>query len=382
MTLVFNSRRPGPQTHVLIIGVGGYRHLAGHPAGLRMRDPYAFGGLGQLTSPPRSALELIDLFAGSDPGSWQAPLGTVDALISPHPADPQPRPGMRFAVPTMANIERAFDAWWRRCDRNPGNVAILYFCGHGIEGDEQYLLASDFGANEQRPWSNAIAIDSTIKGLWHNRAQTQCVFIDACREVTPAIGSTPRIDAPALAVYDRDRERHNVYDLVLKAVATTERAFASPSTAAYFTKALRRALEGAAAEEDDVSGEWLVTTASIAAKIHDILAEEAPHRPPNPQPQPGRPVMLRRPPGPPVVKVLVDCDPAAANNVASMSCQSSDDPGLKFERGDPEPTTWEVPVPAGYYTLTACFEPESGYREARRSLLASPPTRRPKLRVM
>jgi len=26
--------------------------------------------------------------------------------------------------------------------------------------------------------------------------------------------------------------------------------------------------------------------------------------------------------------------------VASMSCQSSDNPELKFERGDPEPTTW------------------------------------------
>jgi len=39
-------------------------------------------------------------------------------------------------------------------------------------------------------------------------------------------------------------------------------------------------------------------------------------------------------------------------------------------------------VPAGYYTLTACFQPESGYREARRILLASPPTRRPKLKVM
>ena len=162
-----------------------------------MSDPYAFGGLGQLTSPPRSALELIDLFAGSDPGSWRAPLGTVDALISPHPADPQPRPGMHFAEPTMANIERAFDAWWDGADRNADNVAILYFCGHGIEGDEQYLLASDFGATEHRPWSNAIAIDSTIKGRWHNRAQTRCVFIDACREVTPVIGSMPRIDAPA-----------------------------------------------------------------------------------------------------------------------------------------------------------------------------------------
>jgi len=382
MTLMFDSQQPGPQTHVLIIGVGGYRHLAGHPVGPPMRDPYAFGGLGQLTSPPRSALELIDLFVSSDPGSWRAPLGTVDALISPHPADPEPRPGMHFAEPTMANIETAFDAWCERCDQYADNVAILYFCGHGIEGDEQYLLASDFGATEHRPWSNAIAIDSTIKGLWHNCAQTQCVFIDACREAPPVIGSMPRIDAPALAVYDRDKERHNVYDLVLKAVATTERAFASPSTAAYFTKALKRALEGAAAEEDDVSGEWLVTTASITAKIHDILAEEAPHRAPNPQPQPGRPTMLRRPPEPPVVKVLVDCDPAAANKEASMSCQSSDNPGLKFERGNPEPTTWEVPVPAGYYTVTAGFRPESGYHEARRSLLASPPTRRPKLRVM
>ena len=169
---------------------------------------------------------------------------------------------------------------------------------------------------------------------------------------------------------------------MLKAVATTERAFASPSTAAYFTKALKRALEGAAAEEDDASG-------GVAGdhRLHHRQDPRhprrgAPHRAPNPQPQPGRPTTLRQAPGAAGRQVLVDCDPAAANNVASMSCQSSDDPGLKFERGNPEPTTWEVPVPAGYYTLTACFEPESGYHEARRSLLASRPTRRPKLRVM
>ena len=127
-----------------------------------------------------------------------------------------------------------------------------------------------------------------------------------------------------------------------------------------------------------------MTTASIAAKIHDILAEEAPHRPPNPQPQPGRPVMLPpSPPEPPVVKVLVDCDPAAANNVASMSCQSSDDPGLIFQaRESRADDLGGAACPWATNTLTACFEPESGYREARRSLLASPPTRRPKLRVM
>lgn len=346
-----------------------------------MRDPYAYGGLGQLTSPPVSAIEMIELFRDSTPDQWIAPLGTIDALISPHPDDPHVgAAGDGFTEPTMANLRRAFRSWWDRCNRDHGNVAILYLCGHGIEADEQYFLASDFGADELSPWQNAVAVDSTIKGLWHNQAATQCVFVDACREVVPAAKEALRIDAPALAHYSRDRTTHVAHPLELKAVAPTERAFASLNSVAYFTKALKLALAGGAAEED-AAGEWVVTTSSIAHHFYDIFAEVAPHRSESPSPRPGRPTVLYRPPTPPSVTVEVRCNPAEALDEAHLSCRPDGTSDAVFTREPPEGTAWELKVPAGYYRVMATFDQGSRYRDDDQPLLASPPRRGRELTV-
>jgi hypothetical protein len=166
MALVYEKLGDGPRTHVLGIGVGGYRHLDGGPS--PMGDPLLHGGVTQLSSPPLSALALRDRLVATNPDAWRAPLGSVDLLVSPHPEHPWPDgAGVKLEEPTMSNIKIAFDAWKKRCDSDSGNVAILYFCGHGLEKDEQYVLASDFGANENRMWENAIAVDSTIGGLSH-----------------------------------------------------------------------------------------------------------------------------------------------------------------------------------------------------------------------
>ena len=383
MALVYQRRLRGPQTHVLIVGVGGYRHLEGHPQGPRMRDPYSYGGLGQLTSPPVSAVEMIHTFRDADPDSWRAPLGTVDALISPHHRNPYPDgPGVSFTNPTAANLKRAYDAWWRRCNQHSDNVAILYLCGHGIQGDEQYFLASDFGASERRRWDNAIAVDSTIKGLWHNRAETQCVFVDACREIVPASKTIVPIRGTTLDQFTEGDPTYYKYPLVLKAVAASERAFAREGSTAYFTRAVSKALSGAAAVEDDATGEWAVTTAGIAAKIHDILTEVSPERTHTAEPTQGTSTSLRNLREPPLVILRVDCDPSAAHALAALSCDSTIDPSVHFERSGRDAQTWELPLPAGYYTLAARFQATSEYQNASRPVLASPPHRHPKLKVL
>lgn len=346
-----------------------------------MSDPYAFGGLGQLTSPPVSAVEMVKVFADSDPDSWRAPLGTVDALISPHPASPTPGgSGARYSQPTWDNIKRAYDRWWDRCDQDSGNVAVLYLCGHGIQGDEQYFLASDFGATERRPWENAIAVDSTVKGLWHNRAETQCVLVDACREIVPASRTTAKIGGRPLDQFSEDRPTHYKFPLVLRAVAPNERAFGREGATAYFTQALAQALRGGAAVEDDDTGAWAVTTAGIASKIHEILTMMAPERTHTAEPIQGKSTSLRLLRKPPTVAVRIDCDPTDANKLAAFSCDSNEDATVHFERSTGEANAWELELPAGYYTLAARFR-TSSYQDARRNLLAAPPQRNPKLQV-
>jgi len=347
-----------------------------------MSDPYAFGGLGQLTSPPLSALEMAAVFTETDPDAWRAPLGSVDVLISPHPS--YPRPGgriERFTDPTAANLKRAYNAWWRRCNQDSDSVAILYLCGHGIQGDEQYFLASDFGASERTPWDNAIAVDATVKGLWHNKAKTQCVFVDACREVVPASGSIAGIYGTPLDQFVPGRATHHKYPLLLRAVAPTERAFAQEGSPAYFTKALALALRGAAAEEDDATGEWSVTTAGIAAKIHEIMQEIAPDRDHTAEPIQGNSTSLHLLRTPPTVLLRVDCDPSDANVYAALACDSSSDGSLRFARSAGQATTWELPVPAGYYKVSAAFSRNARFRNATRNVLAAPPNRNPKLKV-
>ncbi|MDH3295415.1 MAG: caspase family protein [Acidimicrobiia bacterium] len=381
MVLAYNAGRRGPQTHVLIIGVGGYRHFRGHPRGPIITDRLAFGDPGQLTSPPVSALALRDSLMASDPQAWRAPLGTIDVLISPHPDVPDVAgDGTVFTEPTMANIKRAFDAWWDRCDRDAGNVAIFYFCGHGIEGDEQYLLASDFGATRRRPWEGAIAIDSTIKGLWFNKAETQCVFVDACREVTPATRSPFKNGAQALAWFDETGQPHVRYNLDLKAVARDQRALAPPNNPAYFTAALVAALEGAVAEEDDDTGEWVVTTGGLATTFFDVLKAAAPHRIGTPQPRPGPQTVLYRPPRPPTVALTVDCNPEDALDTARMACVPQGG-GQPYQRLIPERAPWSLPVAAGYYTVSASFGSDSQYSDSELPVLARPPARRRVLRV-
>jgi hypothetical protein len=379
VALVYNARRSGPQTHVLAIGVGGYRHLPGYrnlPGSARrrpmrpMRDPLLYGNLGQLSSPPVSALAVRDRILATDPCAWQVPLGTFDLLIAPHPDNPWPAgDGVTFSEPTLRNIEGAFGRWYDRCD-SPGNVAIFYFCGHGMEADEQYVLASDFGADDRSPWHNAIAIDSTIKGLWHCKAETQCVFIDACRRVTPATQSTPHIDARALATYSDANPTYVQYRLEGKPGARDEQAFSKPGEVSYFTEALLQAVLGAAAEEEDRTGAWVVTTGSVASKFYDVWKGVAPNRAETPSLIPSRPAILYRPPDPPAVRLAVGCDPFVALGSAHLSYRHQTEP-MAGERG-PAPEVWKVGVKAGYYHVAARFA-DPPYHNDEKWVLAGPP---------
>ena len=69
-----------PATHALIIGIGCYRHLVD---GTDTRDalPQQVGTLKQLTGAPRSALAFTEL-AIAAAGSWRAPLGSVELLLT------------------------------------------------------------------------------------------------------------------------------------------------------------------------------------------------------------------------------------------------------------------------------------------------------------
>src|SRR4051794_24942363 len=109
------------QTHALVIGVGAYPNLA-PDAQVRARFTM---GLRPIQSPPFSARAFGDLIlrcgacAGTSLGSVEfctSPVLTLNDVPS-SPAD-------------LESIREAFGRWHARCDENPENVAVLYFCGH------------------------------------------------------------------------------------------------------------------------------------------------------------------------------------------------------------------------------------------------------------
>jgi hypothetical protein len=137
-------------THVFIIGVGEYRSLIGGKGKVLEKTM----GLKQLSSPPVSAEALASWFLGRQglshaqvgfhhPG---APLATMEMLLSPPQPYTQPG-GSEVLIDTASNynIAQGFDRWVERAAANDNNIAVFYFCGHGVMGTDAYLLPSILG---------------------------------------------------------------------------------------------------------------------------------------------------------------------------------------------------------------------------------------------
>lgn len=267
MTLVFDRIDDGSgQTHALVIGVGGYKHLFGGSDPKNQVIPQ-IGVLKQLTTAPRSAIAFAEFLIETQ-DQWRSPLGSVELLYSTPPEDDLQVPADFDAQgAAFAEIQEAYDAWRERCDKHQDNIAVLYFCGHGVEKEEQYLLAEDFGKSPGNPWLGSFAIDSTQLAFWACKAQTQCFFIDACREITDSMKeydiTVLPLETPNFSQPEADST------MIMKATAGRETALGPKKGVAYCTQALIRGFRGDAADQDG-SG-WVVRSGIISDRITRIL---------------------------------------------------------------------------------------------------------------
>ena len=265
MTIVFEQIRSNcPQTHALIVGVGAYRHLLGGSDRL-LDDPM---GLKQLSSPPISARAMTDWLLKHFHNP-ELPLGSVELLLSPA-ASYTPPTGKPIDIEAalMHQIEAAFDRWFKRCDTHAENIAIFYFCGHGVMKENLVLLAEDFGESPSRLFKNAIDLEMTHLGMARCQARTQYFFTDSCRQVPSSVLELREVNAPALI------------DPLLRRQATREAPIfyaSSPDSRAYgladqttrFTAALLQSLDGIGSKKQ--SGRWVVTTNSLQTGITSLM---------------------------------------------------------------------------------------------------------------
>jgi hypothetical protein len=364
VALIFEAKDADPAQaalHVLIIGVGGYTHLRGGDGPL-LPTHREFGAPGQLTSPPRSAQAWADAVVGAR-DEWMAPLGTVELLVSM-----PPKSAGDYEPATRDAIQSAFARWWDRCDKNKDNIALFVFCGHGVQAENQVLLAADFGHDRHNPWMKAFDFDRTRLAFMANRARTQLFVVDACRQVTLAGLETPAPHAPPLREPRKRDPLRCEFDFTARAASRQQSAHGEPNEPSYFTTALLLGLAGGAASR--VRREWFVSTADLAGRLDDLMTLVDAPVDQQPQITISRPARLRRTPLP-LAHLRVDCEPNKATSQAELSWHRDGLPS-KFRRSR-SAEAWTVRnIPVGACTVAAAF-PDLDYHDVEREFVIAPP---------
>jgi hypothetical protein len=369
MTTLLDDDAPTARTHAFVVGVGHYPHL---PGGGGPQTPRNLG-LGQLSSPSVSATTFADWLRTSL-NNPQAPLGSLELLVSPGPQAPAPPQPVERA--TMANVRTAFDGWYARCNRDAGNVAIFYFCGHGAMNRRVALLTEDFGASELRMFEHAIDFEMTQLAMATCRARTQLFIADACREMQPEVLAQLNFDPRSLAdaalgsVAPDDAPR-------IYATRAGAQAFARHGEPTLFMHAFISALDGLGSVYERGTGRWIVPTGRLVTATASALRTLSA--------RPGYPEqtcfgggdfsgqgILHVLPEPPLVPVRVSCDPSPASDHATFAMRSLAGGAAGAFTRNPAPGDWTLDVPAERYTVEATFPPGQ-YARARGSLWAIPP---------
>ena len=345
-----------PSTHALIIGVGGYPHIAdGESPNSDVTD--RFGNLKQLTSAPRSAARLAE-WVVEHADDWVAPLGSLDLLISPVANDnfvlPNNHDDSTVKLPTFDVVENAYLEWKKRCDRNQDNIALFYFCGHGGQkGATLYLLCQDFGASEANIWRGSFDFTRSRDAFHACNAERQFFFVDACRKLTLGLLLHPP-SAVQLLQARKETDLDCPFNFTQFAAPKNESAVGPIRGISDYAQALMKALDGGSAKK--VAGQWVVTTGRLVDSLEEIARMlDLPY---DYDPRFGREtnesaVIIRVPT--PKVQVTLSCEPEEANESVRLSCQRhgmADNDWPYVNVGGP----WTLELPSEIHAAKAEFE--------------------------
>ncbi|HEU4882351.1 MAG TPA: caspase family protein [Longimicrobium sp.] len=371
MTLVAGraKSRLEPATHALVVGVGEYPHLEGG-TGPRALDAE---GLKQLTSPPVSACAFVDwLHELHNPA---APLGSIELLLSPGDTyvSPDGRRATKVEPATWRNIARAYQRWYARCDGNTNNVAIFYFCGHGLERETLALLPADFGRYKLSAFATAIHFNKTYYAMSSCRARTQCFFIDTCREVSPKLLANTAFGGQSLGEPDLLNQRRRTAP-ILYATASGYSAFGEERQVSRFTSALLAALQGGGAKKE--LRRWVISTDRLATSVKLIINKQNETLPPYKQQDAmtggdfGLPAIIHELADAPTVPTVVDCVPEAANAAAELYLHGR---LAQYRRARGTTGPWRQLIKAGAYDAGAIFQADAGFQDLVEDEWVEPP---------
>lgn len=372
MTPLYDAGRPSeqPQTHVLIIGVNAYPHLGG--GALADAEPAPIGfGLEALTSPVVSAVALTDWLL-SQHYNPAVPLGSIELLLSPPAYTPSiaaakklgVQPGTTLAVDEAKFnlIKAAADRWYVKAHKNCDNIALFYFCGHGLEANERYLLPADFGADVHNWTHNIINFTDTYNNMAQCRAKTQCFFLDACRDGPLELQQQAARSSVGAALVGPLTGPRFERDAPIYHAAAPEQPASGPSNqTSYFAGALLQCLDGMGARPPVDRVYAPVDHNSLGSALRQLIdrIDRGASHPKLRCSSDGdvllpEPVVLHLAKMPVKVLMIVSCQPSAAHRVARLSVKDSS--GTCISRETYEEAPWKLIVTAGTCKVKATFD--------------------------
>jgi len=383
MSLIYEEDVQGPATHALVIGVGYYAHLPGGK-GAEFPD---HEGLEQLTSPPESAKSFANWLLNTYNNPTK-PLGTLEMLISAEDNSPFELPNgdeMTVEAAKFEQVQTAINSWIDRGDKDPDNLLMFFFCGHGVSrGYATSLLMEDFGKNQRNPLQHALSFREFYDGMDTCKARQQCYFIDACRTASPGLitrynnyTGDPVLPGSAYLAAERTRAAPIFY-----ATVPGSNAYGRPSQPSMFTESLLKALSGAGSTDLEEEGEFRVDTNTLNQGLHHLLRRTVS------DPRGIGQVIsvdelvnftlhyLRKNP---VIPVTIGCKPKEANLEAQLSYlgpQAAEVTKRLYE----EETDWYVDLELGDYHFYAEF-PGGIYHNDEKDRSVRPPFRKVYLEV-
>ncbi len=368
----FNTNVPGPKTHVLLIGVGGYPYLKGGTDPRPQTED--FKDLGQLTSPIASVSRFYEKAIEYNTADvWSKKLGSIEILLSLPPDSPPIPQGVTVTKATLANIRKAYFSWKARCNEHEENVALFYYCGHGFQKVNHVLLAEDFGEFPQNPWFGAFDFDSTRNAFYSCKATTPIFFVDACRQVIIEMLQKDLIVAP-IDFPNLFNPEQSKYHLTLKATAPGMGAYGNANEPSYFAQAIISGLDGLVAEPDE-NDDWIIDTNDLSSKIHALLDLINPNQSDKQRCEPlaGLPMHILKRKEPPNAWLEVSCVPEAALPLAALTCVEEKVTDPPTHTREPMAGNWKLNIKASIYTLTASFNAGTNYQGSSKTRALIPP---------
>lgn len=300
-------------------------------------------GLEELTSPLYSVEAFADWLRVGLRVS-DAPLRTLRVLAS-SPTRDAPWPN---SEPTFENMKQYIQAWFDDVNEHEGNLALFYFCGHGLRvGDVHALLAQDFGSDVHAPFDYALEPELFAGAMRKAKARRQIYLIDACSTSVPLPEDYDEVRPRSVIQAARNHNLGVVKPVYIRASEFGTRAYGVENAPSLFMSSFLEAMNGAAALKRGPA-QWVVKTHMLKPALDWLI-----QRRPDGQGQEvsygagfSSAVDFHELAGAPLVPVQVSCDP---EDFEAFSCLHVD----QVHRCGAGQSPWNVDLTLGQHDFEA-----------------------------